>query len=91
MPTFLPDVDRNIVTAQTFAPTNSHFTFMRKVVLRKQADILKNLNYLSVWFHQQHGQCYSKQEFHHISSSVLSKAERQPGPQCVVCRSAPLA
>ena len=52
------DVDVTIAT--TFLLISSHFTFMRKRVSRKQVDIFKNLNYLSVWFHQQHVQCYSK-------------------------------
>lgn len=52
--------DRDVAIAITFLPINSHFTFMRKVVSSKQVDIFKNLKYPSVWFHQQHVQCYSK-------------------------------
>ena len=52
--------DRNIARATAFLPIGSHFTFMRKVVSRKQVDISQNLNYLSVWLRQQHVQCYSK-------------------------------
>lgn len=51
--------DIDVTIAATFLPISSHFTFMTKIVSRKQVDIFKNLNYLSVWFHQ-HVQCYSK-------------------------------
>lgn len=55
--------NRDSTLATTFLPIGSHFTFMRKVVSRKQVDISKNLNHLSVWLHKQHAQCYSNNNF----------------------------
>lgn len=57
---FIVGADLDVVIATTFLLISSQFTFMIKIVSRKQVDIFKTLNYLSVWFYQQHVQCYSK-------------------------------